>query len=140
MKKEKNNESIKNISEKSLNIISKIKVLYEQMDKMEDNLELLNNLFNQTPSGSTYNESEASPQKKDASNKSASSKVFIQNNNNNSSKVEKLYKEMKKNENFLDICYNNMELTLKTLNNINKITNWNKNDQLIIKIIYLINY
>ena len=133
-----NEESIKNISEKSLNIISKIKVLYEQMDKMEDNLELLNNLFNQTTSSSTYNDSEASPHKNDKSdsnnnnNKTTVNNVFLQNLNINDSKVEKLYKDMKKNESFLDLCYNNMELTLTTLNNINKITNWNKNDQLII--------
>ena len=132
-----NDESIKNISDKSLHIISKIKVLYDQMDKMEDNLDLLNNLFNQSPSSSTYNESETSPHKKniiinDNMKSISNNNIFIENNNKiNGSKSEKLYKEMKNNENFLNACYNNIELNIKTLNNINKLSNWNNNEQLV---------
>ena len=134
---QKNNngeESIKNISDKSLHIISKIKVLYEQMDKMEDNLDLLNNLFNQAPLSSTYNESEASPQKKDKienNNKSLINNAFIQNNINDG-KAEKLYKDMKKNETLLNVFYKNMELSLEILNNIYKCSNWNKNENLVV--------
>ena len=128
-------DSIKNISDKSLHIISKIKVLYEQMDKMEDNLDLLNNLFNQAPLSSTYNDSETSPQKKDKiennNSKSLANNAFLQNNINDG-KADKLYKDMKKNETLLNVFYKNMELSLEILNNIYKCSNWNKNENLVV--------
>ena len=139
-------DSMKNITDKSLNIISKIKVLYEQMDKMEDSLESLNNLFGTTsPLNSTYQESESSTNKKDNSsldNTNTNSESNKNNKNNiniftqnksppNETKAAKIYKNMKKNEDLLDMCYNNMKLSLQTLDNIYKFKNMNKNNDLI---------
>ena len=108
-----NKEPMKNISDKSLNIVSKFKVLYELINKIEDNLDSLSNIFSTQTSLTSTNESESSPKKKDAE------------------KENKLYKNMKKNEGLLDMCYNNIKLSLQTLDNISKFKNLKKNDDLL---------
>ena len=118
-KKDENNDN-NSLSKKSLDIISKIKVLSGNIEKIENDLDLLNNAFNQTPIVSTYNsssnESETSPTKK--------------TNEINDDQKQKKINNMKNYEMLLNLCYNNLEMNIKSIINAKKFS-FIKNNEIL---------